>query len=599
MSFWRSSSGRPWLSAATSTRSKRSRDHRRFNTSSGRRRPDYQPTQGDLVYQFHPWWEETGRQLRRGELPRIQPGVGGGLPLMANGQTGLWAPVMLPVWLHGPERGTTIMAFWKIELAGLGAFLLFFNVLRLRWAAAAVGGVAWAGTPYLVAWLLVPLAWATAMLPCGVVGRVVGRAPPSADLGCRRGGRLLRLADGFGASPGDLGTSSAVRRCSRPSVSTRDGGGGSSVVAGVAGVVALALSWPTVGYIAASSRGPTSAPTARPTARACHGRFSVISGGRSWCRQRWAIRDVATGAPNTRTLPGRPGSVGRCWRCSRAVASGGGTAEWRWRPAPRRSSGWSFSFVFHRSTRCSCRIPPARSDDGPAIRRTDPVGIDRPRCAGLRRRPAGPSRARLRYVSSRRFWLRLSPSSPHHGRSTYSISCSWGSRSRWPWLWVCNFERLVPLLVGVELALLAVGINPVASASDRLPRPPLLERLIALEAGNPCRIMGIDGSLMPNIASRYGLRDLRASDPLRPLPFARLMGVFGEPPTILGGPLRRAPVGLMRSLGRGPRRDEAGTGPAGLEKSLLRPRRRDLVEPSPVARSAGGRAASIRNRRTR
>ena len=24
----------------------------------------FQPTQGDLVYQFHPWWEETGRQLR-------------------------------------------------------------------------------------------------------------------------------------------------------------------------------------------------------------------------------------------------------------------------------------------------------------------------------------------------------------------------------------------------------------------------------------------------------------------------------------------------------------------------------------------------------
>ncbi|MDH3816698.1 MAG: hypothetical protein OEV48_19585, partial [Acidobacteriota bacterium] len=125
----------------------------------------FQPTQGDLVYQFHPWWEETGNQLRRGEIPGIQPGVGAGLPLMANGQTGLWAPVMLPVWLHGPERGTTIMAFWKIEVAGLGAFLLFLNVLRLRWVAAAVGGIAWAGTPYLVAWLLVPLAWVTAILP--------------------------------------------------------------------------------------------------------------------------------------------------------------------------------------------------------------------------------------------------------------------------------------------------------------------------------------------------------------------------------------------------------------------------------------------------
>ena len=83
---------------------------------------------------------------------------------MANGQTGLWAPMMLPVWLHGPERGTTIMAFWKLELAGIGAFLLLMG-RRLQWSAAAVGGVAWGGAPYLVGWLLVPLAWVTALLP--------------------------------------------------------------------------------------------------------------------------------------------------------------------------------------------------------------------------------------------------------------------------------------------------------------------------------------------------------------------------------------------------------------------------------------------------
>jgi hypothetical protein len=116
---------------------------------------------------------------------------------------------------------------------------------------------------------------------------------------------------------------------------------------------------------------------------------------------------------------------------------------------------------------------------------------------------------------------------------------------------LAHHERLVPLLVAVELALLAVGVNPVASASDRLPRPPLVERLIELEAGNPCRIIGVDRSFSPNLPSRYGLRDLRASDPLRPVPFARLMGVFGEPPTILGGPLRRAPAGLCGAWGVG------------------------------------------------
>jgi len=112
-------------------------------------------------------------------------------------------------------------------------------------------------------------------------------------------------------------------------------------------------------------------------------------------------------------------------------------------------------------------------------------------------------------------------------------------------------RKLAPALVAGELALLAVGINPTASVADRLPRPPVLERLVELETADPCRVIGIDGVMAPNLASRYGLRDLRASGPLRPAPFARLMGVLGEPPTILGGPLQRAPAGLCGAWGVG------------------------------------------------
>jgi hypothetical protein len=111
--------------------------------------------------------------------------------------------------------------------------------------------------------------------------------------------------------------------------------------------------------------------------------------------------------------------------------------------------------------------------------------------------------------------------------------------------------KLAPALVAGELALLTVGINPTTSVADRLPRPPVLERLVELEAADPCRVIGVDGALAPNLASRYGLRDLRASDPLRPEPFARLLGALGEPPTILGGPLRRAPAGLCGAWGVG------------------------------------------------
>jgi hypothetical protein len=108
-----------------------------------------------------------------------------------------------------------------------------------------------------------------------------------------------------------------------------------------------------------------------------------------------------------------------------------------------------------------------------------------------------------------------------------------GRRTRW----------LAPA-AALELALLAVGINPVAAAADRLPRPGLVIALQGAVQGSPGRIIGLDGVLPPNLASRYGLADLRAFDPLRPVPFTDLMEGLGEPEPVLGGPLLRAPPGL-------------------------------------------------------
>ena len=64
-----------------------------------------QPTQSDLVRQIQPWMEETRGALLAGGLPLVSERIGGGLPLLANGQTGVWAPLNLPVWALGPERG--------------------------------------------------------------------------------------------------------------------------------------------------------------------------------------------------------------------------------------------------------------------------------------------------------------------------------------------------------------------------------------------------------------------------------------------------------------------------------------------------------------
>ena len=483
----------------------------------------YQPTQGDLVYQFHPWWDEAGQQLRRGELPRIEPGVGAGLPLMASGQTGLWAPVMLPVWLHGPERGTTIMAFWKIELAGLGAFLLMLRAWRLRWAAAAMGGVAWAGTPYLVGWLLVPLAWAVAALPWvwWAAWWLMRRRTP------RWGAAAVGIGFGWLMGVGLHPETAAIvcgsallaalilhpRRWWRP-----------VVVGVVAGVVVIVLAWPTISYIGASSR-------------AALGEGGAANRDRMpWSMQRDLVRQIAVpasmGRPGTMdwkpSYPHAPGAAGVGGAVLALLAVGRIRRRWR-RLALAAGVVTALGLVLlvriPPLDTLLVLIPPLDHMTVPRFGVLIPWGVIVLAALALDGALRGhtPADAALVIVS-------------------VAAAIVIGLLRR---------RKLAPALVAGELALLAVAINPTARVADRLPRPPVVERLIELEAADPCRVIGVDGVLAPNIASRYGLRDLRASDPLRPEPFARLMGVLGEPPTILGGPLRRAPAGLCGAWGVG------------------------------------------------
>jgi len=509
----------------------------------------FQPTQGDLVYQFHPWWDEAGRQIRRGELPLIQPGVGAGLPLMANGQTGLWAPVMLPVWLHGPERGTTVMAFWKIEIAGLGAFLLMFRAWRLRWAAAAMGGVAWAGTPYLVGWLLVPLVWAVAALPWAwwAAWWLMRRRTP------RWGAAAVGIGFGWLMGAGLHPETAAIvcgsallaalilhpRRWWRP------------VAVGVAaGAVAITLAWPTIGYIAASSRAALSEDGAANRDRM------------PWSMQRDLVRQIAVPASM-----GRPGT--RDWRPSYPYAPGaagvGGAVLALLAVGRIRRCWWRLMVAAGVSTALGLvllirippldalllLIPPLDHMTLPRFGVLIPWGVIVLASLALDGALRGRSQSAL---------VRLVP----------AVVVAALALAAAPWwllpadlvlvalsvvvavvIGVLRRVSLAPALVAGELALLAIGINPTASVADRLPRPPVLARLIELEAANPSRVIGVDGALAPNLGARYGLRDLRASGPLRPEPFARLMGVLGEPRTILGGPLRRAPASLCGAWGVG------------------------------------------------
>ena len=512
-------------------------------------RTAYQPTQSDVVLYFHPWWEAAGRQIRRGKLPLIAPEFGAGLPLFANGQIAVWAPMMAPVWLHGPERGTTIMAFWKIEIAGLGAFLLMLRGWRLRWTAAAVGGIAWAGSPHLVSWLLVSLAWVSALLPWvwWAAWWMMRRRTPRWSLFAVGIGLGWLTACGLHPETAFIVCASALvaallfhpRRWYR------------SVVAGfIAGTVALVLAWPTLGYIRASSR--VTINTADPSDNESF----------DWAARRDVIRQIAV--PASMGHPGRgdwrpayphaPGAAGVGGAVFALLAAGAISRRYRriaWVAGMAATVGAVLLVRIPPLDQLLMSIPPIGHMTVPRFGILLPWGLVILAALSLDGAMRGRTRGPL---------TRLIPAAVVAVCALWAAP--WNLRPVDTWLVVLSVTAavsvgllrrwsFVPVIVAGELALLAAGINPLADPRDRLPEPALVQRLAEHQSASPSRIIGIKRTLQSNLAARYGLRDLRAADPLRPAPFAKLLRSLGEPPVIVGGSIKRAPAGLCGAWGVG------------------------------------------------
>jgi hypothetical protein len=537
---------------------------------------EFQPTQSDLVLQFHPWWEAAREQILAGRLPLIADDIGGGLPLLANGQTGLWAPVMLPVWALGAERGTTVMALWKIELAGLGAFLFLWRMWRLRWAAAAAGGFAFAVGAYQVAWLLVPLSWVTAAVPwlwwltaTALRRRAGWRAVVALGVAC---GWLL----GSGLHPETaaivIGSAFLAGLVLHPRRWLR-------LIAATAVMVpvALVLAWPTVSSIDASSRLEVvrdQRPNLAPVPEGWRGLAArqlvlpMVNGhpGRGDWQAPFPYAPAATGVGGVALALLAAGSVrrrhrGLLWAALACV----GVAAVLYLRLPLLD--W-----------LPVRLPPIDRMTLPRFAALVPWGLSV--CAALSF--DGALHGRLRSTFLRwspavllgaaavlcRPW-RLDPVDLVLVIATVFFAAAAALLIRRP--------AVVAWLVVVELSVSAVGVNPVAAAADRLPRPEVLERLIEVQAAEGGRIMGVDGVLPANLAGRYGLADLRAYDPLRPQPYAAMLRELGQTDPVLGGPLRTAPPDLcgawsVRFLLAGPDRTVDGWEPVwrGREGSIWR-----------------------------
>jgi hypothetical protein len=504
-----------------------------------------QPTQSDVVLQFHPWWAEARRQMAEGRPPWIGDRIGGGMPLMAHGQIGLWAPMMAPVWLLGPERGTTVMAFWKVELTAFGAFLFLRLGWRLRWNAAALGGVLWGGGAFHVAWLLVPLGWVIAILPwlwwwAAAAFDARRGIVPAAGLGAACGWLL-----GCGLHPEMAAI--AVGSCLMAGVIFHPNRWRRAVVAAAVMVPLVALlAWPTLVAIDESAKAhqlradqPNRQPLPPEIRRAAVRQLLVPMSnghpGRGDWNQPYPYAAAATGVGGAALVLIFAGGIRRrnrhlMWA---AVASIAVAAVLAYRLPPL---DWIL-----------VRIPPLDRMTLPRFAVLAPWGLGLLAALsmdGLGRRLTRPRAA------------------PWAVALTVAVVAAWGR----PWELAKTDLALVLLTVAaaavcaltagrwrlalvvaatIEMALYAVAVNPVAAARDRLPTPPLVSHLLEAQQEASGRVVGVGGVLPANIASRYGLRDLRAYDPVRPWPFAAMMARLGEAEPTLGGPLNRAPARLL------------------------------------------------------
>jgi len=139
-------------------------------------------TLSDPVWQFVPWLELAGRELRAGRLPLWNPHQDGGVPLLGNAVSALGTPLVWPALFLGVRRGWNLSLLLKL-LVALGGAWAFLRERGRSAPAAALGATAFALSGAFVAWLEHPQTFAAAPVPLLLLyaGRLAER-PRGRDL---------------------------------------------------------------------------------------------------------------------------------------------------------------------------------------------------------------------------------------------------------------------------------------------------------------------------------------------------------------------------------------------------------------------------------
>ena len=118
----------------------------------------------DPVQEFFPWLVTVRQELLAGRLPLWDPSALTGRPLLANHQSAVFSPfTWLALWFP-PAIGMSVAMLAKLWVGGIG-MAVFMRILGVGGAGAAIAGISYATSSFMVVWLGWPQSSVAALMP--------------------------------------------------------------------------------------------------------------------------------------------------------------------------------------------------------------------------------------------------------------------------------------------------------------------------------------------------------------------------------------------------------------------------------------------------
>jgi hypothetical protein len=116
----------------------------------------------DAVTQFQPWLEHSRERLP--SAPLWNPNVAAGRPFLANSQSAVLSPFILPAYVLPFWWSLGLIAVLKVFVAAFGTYLIA-RALGMRFGGALMAGIVYAFSLYFVVWIAWPQTNVWALLP--------------------------------------------------------------------------------------------------------------------------------------------------------------------------------------------------------------------------------------------------------------------------------------------------------------------------------------------------------------------------------------------------------------------------------------------------